>query len=126
LDATCASPNSFIGLLVSKTDARSIRTCAQYDAINREVVLNYSNGDPQSRPPTIRPLASASPLAKISAIAPAWELVAWRQGEFADRDSAQVDTREARAAQWAEARCLHAPFSMCQVGRREIEALLFL
>jgi RHS repeat-associated protein len=45
-DANCASPNSFIGLLVSKTDARGIRTCAQYDAINREVVLNYSNGDP--------------------------------------------------------------------------------
>jgi RHS repeat-associated protein len=45
LDANCASPNSFIGLLVSKTDARGIRTCAQYDGINREVVLNYSNGD---------------------------------------------------------------------------------
>jgi RHS repeat-associated protein len=46
LDTNCASPNSFIGLLVSKTDARGIRTCAQYDAINRELVLNYSNGDP--------------------------------------------------------------------------------
>ncbi len=45
-DANCASPNSFIGLLVSKTDARGIRTCAQYDAINREAILNYSNGDP--------------------------------------------------------------------------------
>jgi RHS repeat-associated protein len=46
LDANCTSPNSFIGLLISKTDARGIRTCAQYDAINREVALNYSNGDP--------------------------------------------------------------------------------
>jgi len=45
-DTNCASPNSFIGLLVSKTDARGIRTCAQYDTINRELVLNYSNGDP--------------------------------------------------------------------------------
>jgi len=45
-DTNCASPNSFIGLLVSKTDARGIRTCAQYDALNRETVLNYSNGDP--------------------------------------------------------------------------------
>jgi len=44
-DTNCASPNSFIGLLVSKMDARGIRTCAQYDAINREVALNYSNGD---------------------------------------------------------------------------------
>ncbi len=44
-DTNCASPNSFIGLLVSKTDARGIRTCAQYDALNRETVLNYSNGD---------------------------------------------------------------------------------
>jgi RHS repeat-associated protein len=45
-DTNCISPNSFLGLLVSKTDARGIRTCAQYDAINREVVRNYSNGDP--------------------------------------------------------------------------------
>jgi RHS repeat-associated protein len=44
-DTNCASPNSFIGLLVSKTDARGIRTCTQYDALNREVALNYSNGD---------------------------------------------------------------------------------
>jgi RHS repeat-associated protein len=45
-DTNCTSPNSFTALLVSKTDARGIRTCVQYDAINREVVLNYSNGDP--------------------------------------------------------------------------------
>jgi RHS repeat-associated protein len=46
LDANCASPNSYPTLLVSKTDARGIRTCAQYDALNREIVLTYSNGDP--------------------------------------------------------------------------------
>jgi len=46
LDTNCASPNSFVGLLISKTDARGIRTCAQYDAINREAVFNYSNSDP--------------------------------------------------------------------------------
>jgi RHS repeat-associated protein len=45
-DTNCASPNSFAGLLVSKVDARSIRTCAQYDALARGTVLNYSNGDP--------------------------------------------------------------------------------
>ena len=45
-DSNCASPNSFAGLLVSKIDARGIRTCAQYDALNRQTVLNYSNGDP--------------------------------------------------------------------------------
>lgn len=45
-DSNCGSPNSFAGLLVSKVDARGIRTCAQYDALNRQTVLNYSNGDP--------------------------------------------------------------------------------
>jgi len=45
-DTNCASPNSFAGLLVSKVDGRGIRTCAQYDALNRGTVLNYSNGDP--------------------------------------------------------------------------------
>jgi hypothetical protein len=44
-DTYCASPNSFLGLLVSKTDARGIRTCAQYDAVNRQTNRNYSNGD---------------------------------------------------------------------------------
>ncbi len=45
MDTNCASPNSFPSLLVSKTDARGIRTCSQYDALNREGVRNYSNGD---------------------------------------------------------------------------------
>jgi RHS repeat-associated protein len=45
-DTNCASPNSFPGLLISKTDARGIRTCYQYDALNRETVRNYSNSDP--------------------------------------------------------------------------------
>jgi RHS repeat-associated protein len=44
-DSNCASPNSFAGLLVSKVDARNIRTCAQYDALNRQTLLSYSNGD---------------------------------------------------------------------------------
>jgi RHS repeat-associated protein len=45
-DTNCSGTNSFPGLLVSKVDARGIRTCAQYDALNRETVHNYSNGDP--------------------------------------------------------------------------------
>jgi hypothetical protein len=45
-DSNCSSPSTFLGLIVSKTDARGIRTCAQYDALSRETVLNYSNGDP--------------------------------------------------------------------------------
>ena len=44
-DTSCSGSNSFPGLLVSKTDARGIRSCAQYDALNRETVHNYSNGD---------------------------------------------------------------------------------
>jgi len=44
-DTNCTAPNLFVGLLVSKTDARNIRTCAQYDTVNRQVALNYSNGD---------------------------------------------------------------------------------
>ena len=44
-DTNCSGLNSFAGLLVSKTDARGIRACAQYDALNRETVHNYSNGD---------------------------------------------------------------------------------
>ncbi len=44
-DTNCTGLNSFAGLLVSKTDSRGIRTCAQYDALNRETVHNYSNGD---------------------------------------------------------------------------------
>jgi len=45
-DTSCPSPNAFNTLLVSKTDARGIRTCYQYDALNRETVRNYSNSDP--------------------------------------------------------------------------------
>ena len=44
-DTSCSGSNSFPGLLVSKVDARGIRTCAQYDALNRQTSLNYSNGD---------------------------------------------------------------------------------
>jgi RHS repeat-associated protein len=44
-DTSCPGSNSFPSLLVSKTDARGIRACAQYDALNRETVHNYSNGD---------------------------------------------------------------------------------
>jgi len=45
-DTSCSTPNSFPGLLVSKVDARSIRSCARYDALNRETYFSYSNGDP--------------------------------------------------------------------------------
>jgi RHS repeat-associated protein len=45
-DTNCASPNSFSGLLVSKTDARGLRTCAQYDALNRVTQKNYSDTTP--------------------------------------------------------------------------------
>ena len=44
-DTNCSSP-SFAGLLVSKVDGRGIRTCAQFDALNRETSVSYSNGDP--------------------------------------------------------------------------------
>jgi uncharacterized protein RhaS with RHS repeats len=44
-DTNCPTPHSFPTLLVSKTDARGIRTCSQFDALNREVNRNYSNGD---------------------------------------------------------------------------------
>ena len=43
-DTTCSSPNSFPGNLVKKLDARGIRTCFQYDAMNRLTGKNYSNG----------------------------------------------------------------------------------
>lgn len=44
-DTACPTPNSFPMLLVSRTDARGIRTCYQYDAMNRMVQKNYSNGE---------------------------------------------------------------------------------
>ena len=43
-DTNCASPNSYPSLLVSKVDARGIRTCAQYDALNRPTQKTYSDG----------------------------------------------------------------------------------
>jgi RHS repeat-associated protein len=43
-DTNCPSPNSFAGQLVSKTDARGIRTCMQYDPLNRVTQKNYSDG----------------------------------------------------------------------------------
>jgi len=45
-DSACAMPNSFAGLLVSKLDARNIRTCMQYDVLNRSTQKNYSDGTP--------------------------------------------------------------------------------
>jgi len=42
-DTACASPNSFPGQLVSRVDARGIRTCQQYDALNRLTVKYYSD-----------------------------------------------------------------------------------
>jgi RHS repeat-associated protein len=42
-DTSCPSPNSFQGNLVSKLDARSIKTCYQYDTLNRLTGKNYSN-----------------------------------------------------------------------------------
>jgi RHS repeat-associated protein len=43
-DTNCSSPNSFPGQLVSRTDARNIRTCYQYDALNRLAQKSYSDG----------------------------------------------------------------------------------
>jgi|SRR5579883_470385 len=45
-DSNCTSPNSFVGDLVSSTDARNIRTCLQYDALHRLTQKNYSDGTP--------------------------------------------------------------------------------
>jgi YD repeat-containing protein len=45
-DAACSTPNSFIGQLVKKVDARSVRTCMRYDEINRLTQKNYSDGTP--------------------------------------------------------------------------------
>ncbi len=45
-NTNCTSPNSFPGQLVSRTDARSIRTCLQYDTLNRITQKSYSDGTP--------------------------------------------------------------------------------
>jgi RHS repeat-associated protein len=43
-DTACPSPNSFPSLLASKVDARGIRICMQYDALNRVTWKKYSSG----------------------------------------------------------------------------------
>ena len=43
-DASCPSPNSFPGQLVKRLDARGVRTCYRYDALNRLTQKNYSDG----------------------------------------------------------------------------------
>ncbi len=45
-NAACPSPNSFPGDLVSRTDARGIRTCYRYDALHRLTQKNYSDTTP--------------------------------------------------------------------------------
>ena len=45
-DTNCTLPNSYLGLLVSKLDARGIRTCMQYDSLNRVTAKNYSDTTP--------------------------------------------------------------------------------
>ncbi len=40
----CSSPNSFAGLLVKRVDARGVRTCYQYDALDRVTAKNYTDG----------------------------------------------------------------------------------
>jgi RHS repeat-associated protein len=40
-DSNCASPNSFPDQLVSTVDARGVRTCMQYDALNRVTQVSY-------------------------------------------------------------------------------------
>ena len=43
-DSNCASLNSSSGDLISRTDARNIRTCLQYDVLHRLTQKNYSDG----------------------------------------------------------------------------------
>src|SRR6185437_10982141 len=40
----CAAPNASAGDLISRTDARGIRTCYQLDALHRLTQKNYSDG----------------------------------------------------------------------------------
>src|SRR5262249_24103323 len=44
-DSNCASPNSSSGDLISRTDARNIRTCFQYDILHRFMQKNYFDGN---------------------------------------------------------------------------------
>ncbi len=43
-NSSCPTPNNFPGHLISKVDARGIRTCFQYDTLGRVTQKNYSNG----------------------------------------------------------------------------------
>ena len=45
-DTNCPSPSTFLGLRISRTDGRGIRTCMQYDALNRVTQKNYSDTTP--------------------------------------------------------------------------------
>ncbi len=45
-DSACPTPNSFPGHLVKRIDARSIRTCYQYDKLNRLASTTYSDSTP--------------------------------------------------------------------------------
>jgi RHS repeat-associated protein len=42
----CPAPNSFVGDLVKRLDARGVRTCYQYDALHRMTAKNYSTTTP--------------------------------------------------------------------------------
>jgi RHS repeat-associated protein len=43
-DSSCSTPNSFPGALVSTVDARGVRTCTQYDTLNRITATIYNVG----------------------------------------------------------------------------------
>jgi len=45
-DTNCTTPNSFSTLLLSKVDARGVRTCMRYDNLNRLTQKNYSDSTP--------------------------------------------------------------------------------
>jgi RHS repeat-associated protein len=45
-DGSCPTPNSFQGQLVKRIDARGIRTCFQYDQLNRLTTKTYSDSTP--------------------------------------------------------------------------------
>jgi len=47
-DAACPTPNSFAGDLIKKVDARGVRICMQYDALNRLSQKNYSDSTPMA------------------------------------------------------------------------------
>ena len=45
-NSSCSAQTSYPGELISKTDARSVRTCMQYDALHRLIGKTYSDGTP--------------------------------------------------------------------------------